>query len=591
MNGGAPGTWTEHPPHDVANLACRVLAVLVFMFCFFDGTVFAANLPVIAAGSSHTCALSALSGGTVSCWGNNDTGQLGDGATQTRLSPTEVPGLTGVTAIVAGAQHTCALIGSTGGVKCWGSHAVGQLGTGPTGSSSTPVDVLDSLSQPLVGVAEITAGRNHTCARFSTGGLVCWGWNMSGQLGDGTTTNRTVATAVQGYSSDVAQVSAGYAHTCFVRASTKEVMCFGENIYGALGNNSTIPSSTAVLVSGINTAVEVSAGDRFTCARLSSGEVQCWGANGSGSLGNGSTTDSLVPVSVGSSPLNASIVDSGGATGDADKFACAVLASSGQAQCWGTGTFGVLGNGAETQQTLPVNVTGLTEVVALSSGSFHSCAWIGTCSIKCWGYGWQGRLGTGGTENHTTPIDIRVCDTPTPTPTSTPTATPSPEATPGQAAPDACRSERSCVPDASLTTPLDPRAPPFDKTPTPKGSSILLSVAPVRLGIPIDLTQRAKLKARLEKVLSKKVTNLATAIRSLQVFYVFNVVRAKTTSASDVEFSAQPTRFRLETRNRRVTARLGPGSYVASVSVKVKTSTGKVVSTGKSSTSTTFTVK
>lgn len=587
MNGGAPRTWAEISLRDIANVARRVLASVVCAVLWCSANASAANLPVIAAGTSHTCALSALSGGTVSCWGFNSVGQLGDGTTQTRLTPTEVPGLTGVTAIVAGGQHSCALISATGGVKCWGANSAGQLGNGTTSDSATPVDVLDEFSSPLVGVAEITAGLNHTCARFSTGGLVCWGLNTAGQLGDGTIIDHSLAKGVSGFGSDVSQVSAGYAHTCFVRTSTSEVMCFGETIYGALGNNSTLSSSTAVVVSGINTAVEVSAGDRFTCARLSGGEVRCWGANGSGSLGNSSTTDSLVPVSVGSSPLNASIVDAAGGTGDTGKFACAVLSSSGQAQCWGTGTFGTLGNGDETQQTLPVNVSGLTEVVALSAGAFHSCAWIGTCTIKCWGYGWQGRLGTGGVDNHTTPVEIRTCEPPTPTPT--PTATPTPAS--GQATPDACRSEKNCVPDASLTTPLNPRAPEFESTPVPKGSNVTLSVTPVKLGVPIDVAQRAKLKKRLEKFLGKKVTNLASAIASLKVFYDISVVRSKVGASTDVELSTLPTGFRAETRNRRVTARLGPGTYVATVTAKVRAPNGKVFATSQRSAPVTFTVK
>ena len=568
---------------------CRSLIALLCAFFLQIGVSSASNLPVIVAGAHHSCALSSLSGGTVSCWGSNSLGQLGDGTTTDRFVPTEVPGLSGVTALAAGGNHTCALIAATGGVKCWGGNNAGQLGDSTTTASPIPVDVVDGPSSPIVGVAEITAGFEHSCARFTTGGLVCWGANVSGQLGNTTLIDSWVATAVSGASSDVSQVSAGFAHTCFVRTSTKEVLCFGENVFGALGNNSTIFSSTPVLVSGITTAVEVSAGDRFTCARLSNGSVQCWGGNDSGSLGNGTTTNSTVPVSVGSSPLDASIIDAGGGNGDTEKFACAVLATNGQVQCWGTGTSGVLGNGAESQQTLPVDVTGLTQVVALSSGSYHSCAWIGTCTIKCWGYGFQGRLGTGDAGNQTTPVEIRTCEAPTPTPT--PAITSTPDTGPGQAAPDACRSEKSCVPDASLTTPLDPTAPEFDTTPVPKGSSVLLSVAPIKLGVPVDLTQRAKLKTRLEKVLGKKVTNLATAIRSLQIFYVFSVVRAKTTSGSDIELAALPRKFRAETRNRRVTARLGPGTYVATVTARVKAPNGKVFSTSKRSESVTFTVK
>lgn len=113
----------------------------------------------------------------------------------------------------------------------------------------------------------------------------------------------------------------------------------------------------------------------------------------------------------------------------------------------------------------------------------------------------------------------------------------------------------------------------------------------MKIGIPIDETQRQTLKRRLEKLLGKKVTDLAAAVRSLQVFYVFTVVRAKTTSIAAVDATALPTKYRAETRSRRVTARLGPGTYVATVSVKIKTSKGKVVASSKKPTSTTFVVK
>lgn len=539
----------------------------------------AANLPIITAGHAHTCALSGVSGGSVSCWGVNTNGQLGDGTTTNRFTPTIVPGLTGVTALAAGGAHTCALIGSTGGVKCWGSNASGQLGNGTTTQSSTPVDVIDGLSLPIVGVAEITAGRDHTCARFSTGGLQCWGLNTIGQLGDGTLTDRLVATNVSGFASDVSRVSAGYAHTCFVQTSTSQVRCFGENTYGALGNGSTFPSSVPVIVSGISNAVEVSAGDRFTCARLSDNSIQCWGQNDSGSLGDGTTTNSSVPVSVGSSPLTASMIDAGGGNGDTEKFACAALSANGQVQCWGSGTSGTLGNGAETQQTLPVNVTGLTQVVALSTGSYHSCAWTGTCTIKCWGEGSQGRLGNGDTANKNTPVEIRTCEDPTPTPTPTPNP------------PEACRSEKKCVPDPTLTTPLNPRAPQFVSIPKPQGSSVTLTVGNVALGVPISAAKRAILKKRLEKFLGRRITSLEQAIRSLQVFYVFSVVRVATTTDLDVDTSALPNRFRADSRKRRVTARLGPGTYVATASVRVKSSSGKVFSSSRKSASVTFKVK
>jgi alpha-tubulin suppressor-like RCC1 family protein len=148
------------------------------------------NITAIAAGGYHTCAVTA--GGGVKCWGKNRTGALGDGTTVNRRTPVDVVGLSsGVTAIAAGNDHTCAVTAS-GGVKCWGANGFGGLGDGTTVSRSTPVEVVGLSS----GVTAIAAGFGHTCSVPASGGARCWGANGFGQLGDGTTANRSTPVEV-----------------------------------------------------------------------------------------------------------------------------------------------------------------------------------------------------------------------------------------------------------------------------------------------------------------------------------------------------------------------------------------------------------
>jgi len=191
----------------------------------------AGGVVAIAAGGVHTCALT--SGGAVKCWGYNHAGQLGDGTVgTTRLTPVDVAGLaSGVVAIAAGGSHTCALTRG-GAVKCWGENASAQLGDGTVGASRlTPVDVVGLAS----GVVAIAAGGSHTCALTRGGAAKCWGRNDDGRLGDGTVrTIRLAPVDVVGLASGVAAISAGYAHTCAL-TSGGAAKCWGDYEYGQLG--------------------------------------------------------------------------------------------------------------------------------------------------------------------------------------------------------------------------------------------------------------------------------------------------------------------------------------------------------------------
>ena len=358
-----------------------------------DVVALGSGVAAIAAGGSHTCALT--SGGVVKCWGRNYYGQLGDGTTADSSTPLDVVALgSGVAAIAAGGRHTCAMT-SGGGVKCWGWNYYGQLGDGTTTWRSMPADVLGLGS----GVAAIAAGWYHTCALTSSGGGKCWGANSSGQLGDGTTTWRSTPADVVGLGSGVAAIAPGYSHTCALTGGG--VQCWGRNGDGQLGDGTTTDRSTPVDVVGLASGVAaIAAGGSHTCALTSGGVVKCWGRNGDGQLGDGTTADS-------STPLDVVALGSGVAAIAAGWDHTCALTGGGGGKCWGQNRYDQLGDGTTADRSTPVDVVGLgSGVAAIAAGWGHTCALTGGGGVKCWGWNWHGQLGDGTTTDRSTPVDV-----------------------------------------------------------------------------------------------------------------------------------------------------------------------------------------
>jgi len=340
----------------------------------------------IAVGGSHTCAVT--TGGGIQCWGYNGSNQLGDESSYWRDHPAWVSGLLGgVAAASAGNEHTCVLMDAAhaGGVRCWGANYWGQLGDGTTSSSWTPVAVSE-----VANAAAVAAGGSHTCAILPGGAIGCWGDNTYGQLGDGTTNSRSTPVPVSGLTHGVAAASAGYDHTCALMDAAHGglVLCWGDNFRGQLGDGTTLNSSTPVAVSGLVGAA-LTAGLAHTCALSNEGGVWCWGSNGLGQLGDGSTTDSSAPVAVSGLAGGVAAVAAG------YYHTCAVMdaAHGGRVRCWGEGLWGQLGDGARHDSKTPVAVSGLTGAVAIAAGLGHTCAVTNAGGVWCWGDNGYGQLG------------------------------------------------------------------------------------------------------------------------------------------------------------------------------------------------------
>jgi len=257
----------------------------------------------IAAGALHTCAL--LDTRAVRCWGNGSSGQLGNvgvdsiGDALGEMPPADVHVGSTVVRIAAGASHTCALV-ATAAVACWGNGADGRLGYGGTqsvGDNETPAT---AGTVPVGGaVSQIAPGANHTCARLNTGGVRCWGAGAHGQLGYGNSNSigDSVLPSAAGdvnVGDTVVQVVAGTEHTCAL-LSSGAVKCWGYGPLGQLGygngnsiGDSETPSSQVDVSLG-GPVVQIATSALHSCALLGSGEVRCWGVASDGQLGYGST--------------------------------------------------------------------------------------------------------------------------------------------------------------------------------------------------------------------------------------------------------------------------------------------------------------
>jgi alpha-tubulin suppressor-like RCC1 family protein len=355
----------------------------------------------VVAGVNHTVALKA--DGSVWAWGSNASGQVGDGTSGTnRLTPVQVGTsgnwLTGVVAVAAGERHTLALK-ADGSVWSWGFNSSGQLGDNSTTQRTLPVQV-GTAGNWLTGVVAIAAGANHSIALKSNGTVYAWGSNSSGQIGDGTSGNtRLTPVQVSGLTT-ATSVAAGQAHSMALKTDAT-VVAWGLNNNGQLGDGTTTTRPTPVAVASLSGIATIGAGSSHSVAirGMSSAArtLWTWGSNSVGQLGDGTFLQRTLPVRTMSGAVEAR-------GGDRQTL---VLGADGFAWAWGGNDNGQLGIGVTSpSERLPRRVAKIVDPLSVSTGTNHSVALMSDGSVRAWGYGLLGQMGDGSTNSQLQPQTV-----------------------------------------------------------------------------------------------------------------------------------------------------------------------------------------
>ena len=399
----------------------------------------------ISAGGSHACALH--QNGTISCWGNNSGGELGNGSTDNSSVPVAVQGIDDATAVSAGGgSHSCALH-QNGTISCWGSNRFGQLGDG-AGGNEGDVSLVPVKVQGIDDAIAVSAGGwGHSCALHQNGTISCWG--------GGWLDASLVPVEIDGIDDAIA-ISADHYNSCAIH-QTGTISCWGptassrpaEEIYGIsnataidAGSSGSIPGGKSCAlhqtgniscwgltarsssvppvaryvpeeIDGISDATAITTGPGHSCALHQNGTISCWGDNFDGELGSeagewerseaGNTFESSVPVGV-TDISDATAITAG------HGYSCA-LHQTGNISCWGTNEDGQLGDGTNNNySSVPVKVQGIDDATAISASSWSSCAVHTDGNLSCWGTNSLGQLGngTGGTFHAHSPVPVKV---------------------------------------------------------------------------------------------------------------------------------------------------------------------------------------
>jgi alpha-tubulin suppressor-like RCC1 family protein len=307
-------------------------------------------------------------------------GQVGDGTLTTIVSsPAAVQGLVGARTVVAGDEHSCALMGD-GSVYCWGANNLGQLGMGSRSPTITPVQVVG-----VQGAVALSAGAQHTCAILDDDTVRCWGANERGQLGSGTPGEDGASPLVVGpLSGRPSQIGSTSTASCVLVGGNVE--CWG---YVPDAGEAVAPLPRALNVQNV---VQLGAGPSSFCFAFLDGTISC---SPRGWLGDAASDDATLDG--GSSPSTVQGLDGKRwvGFGRGDTHTC-LLDDSGLVSCWGSNFYGQLGDSSGTgNRSIASSVPGLSGILAVAAAGSHTCVVAGDGSVLCWGINGSSQLGTG----------------------------------------------------------------------------------------------------------------------------------------------------------------------------------------------------